>query len=93
MEYELPQDFIVGREIHAIQYFGQGLLEPIPAGEVVLAERPSNYARMIEVVWDQKRYLVFDRDLTERAEPIKKSTEEDPIQSMFAIGESHPPTV
>jgi len=84
MEFELPQEFVVRREIHAIQYFGQGLLEPIPAGEVILAERPSHYARMVEVNWHQSQYLVFDRDLTERAEPLRKSTEEDPLPSMFA---------
>jgi len=84
MEFALPQEFIVRREIHATQHFGQSSLEPIPASEVILAERLSNYARMIEVVWHQKRYLVFDRDLTERAEPLRKSTEEDPTQAMFA---------
>jgi len=84
MDRQFPQEFIVRREVHAIQHFGQSLLEPIPAGEVILAECPSHYARMIEVVWHQKRYLVFDRDLTERAEPLRKSTEEDPLQSMFA---------
>ena len=84
MEFELPQEFVVRREIHAIQHFGQGLLEPIPAGEVILAERPSHYARMVEVNWHQSQYLVFDRDLTERAEPLRKSTEEDPLVSMFA---------
>ena len=84
MEFELPQEFIVRREIHAIQHFGQSLLEPIPAGEVILADRPSHYAKMIEVVWHERRYLVFDRDLTERAEPLRKSTEEDPTEAMFA---------
>jgi hypothetical protein len=84
MEFQLPQEFIVRREIHAIQHFGQSLLEPIPAGEVILAECPSNYARMVEVIWHRQRYLVFDRDLTERAEPLRKSTEEDPLRSMFA---------
>jgi len=84
MEFELPQEFIVRREIHAIQHFGQSLLEPIPAEEVILADRPSHYARMIEVVWQQRRYLVFDRDLTERAEPLRKFSEDDPTQTMFA---------
>jgi hypothetical protein len=84
MEYQLPQEFVVHREIHAIQGFGQGLIEPIPASEVILADRPSHYARLIEVVWHQKPYLVFERDLVERAEPLRKSTEEDLLESMFA---------
>jgi len=83
MEFQFPQEFIIRREVHAIQHFGQSLLEPIPAGEVILAEGPSSYARMIEVVWQDKRYLVFDRDLTERAEPVKKPAEEDPPERVW----------
>jgi hypothetical protein len=77
-ELDLPQEFVVQREIHAIQHFGQSLYETIPPGEVILADRPSNYARMIEIVWQEKRYLIFARDLAERAEPLGKSVEEDP---------------
>ena len=81
---DLPEEFVVRCEIHAIQRFGQSLLEPIPPGEVILAERPSAYARMVEVVWQERRYLVFDRDLTERAEPLRKSVDEDPPERIWA---------
>lgn len=85
MRSQLPEEFVIRREIYAIQYFGQSLLEAIPIGEVILAERSSNYARMVEVVWRHKRYLLFDRDLTERADPLRKFRDEDPLQSMFAL--------
>jgi hypothetical protein len=80
---QLPEEFVVRREIHAIQHFGQSLLEPIPPGEVIFAERPSPYAHMIEAVWQQRRYLVFERDLKERTEPVRKPTEEDPPERIW----------
>jgi len=79
MKFQFPQEFIVRRELYAIQHFGQSRLEPIPAGAFIIAERQSAYARMSEVVWQGQLYLVFDRDLAERAEPARKST-----QFMFA---------
>jgi len=81
---QLPQEFVVRREIYAIRHFGQSLLEPIPPGEVILADRPSPYARMIEAVWQGKRYLVFERDLNERTEPVRKPLDEDPPERMWA---------
>ena len=81
---QLPEEFVVRREIHAIQHYGHSLLEPIPPGEVILAERASMYARMIEVVWQERRYLVFDRDLTERAEPVRRPVEDDPPERLSA---------
>jgi len=77
MQIQYPEKFIVCREIHTIQHFGQSLLEPIPAGEVILAERPSSYPRMIEAVWQERRYLIFERDLRERTEPAKKPPVKD----------------
>jgi len=32
---------------------------------------------MIEVIWQEKRYVVFERDLQERMEPLKKPEAED----------------
>ena len=81
---QLPEEFVVRREIHAIQHYAHSLLEPIPPGEVILADCHSMYARMIEVVWQERRYLVFDRDLTERAEPVRKSVDEDPPERIWA---------
>jgi hypothetical protein len=42
------------------------------------------YSRMIETVWKDRRYLVFERDLKERAESVRKPTEEDPPEQMWA---------
>jgi hypothetical protein len=81
---QLPQEFVVRSEIHAIQHFGPSLLERIPRGEVILADRPSPYPRMIEAVWHEKRYLIFERDLKERAEPVGNPTEEDPPEQLLA---------
>lgn len=82
MDIPLPQEFVILREFHAIQHFGNSRIEPIPAGEGILAERPSNYARMVEVVWRNRPYLVFERDLTECAEPLRK--DEDASERMRA---------
>jgi hypothetical protein len=79
---QFPQEFVVRREIYAIRHFGQGLLELIPPGQVILADRPSSYARMIEAVWQGRRYLVFERDLKECTEPVP--IDEDPAQRIWA---------
>lgn len=84
MEIQLPQEFVVRREVHAIQHFGQSLLERIPPSEVIRADRPAMYPRMIEVVWQERRYLIFVRDLTERAEPVRKPIDEDPPERVVA---------
>lgn len=89
----LPQEFVVRREIHVIQHFGQSLFEAIPPGEVILANRPSNYARMIEIVWQEKRYLIFARDLAERAEPLRKSVEDPPGTGVGVTGVSPLPLI
>jgi hypothetical protein len=73
MYIQLPKKFVVRRNIQAIQYFGQSLIETIPAGEVILAERASHYARMIEVAWQARRFLVFERDLAGCAEPLPRA--------------------
>ena len=75
---QLPREFILRREICAIQLFGRNLLERIPPDAVILADCPSAYKRMIEVVWQERRYAVFERDLRERTEPVKKLQDEDP---------------
>jgi hypothetical protein len=41
------------------------------------------HARMIEVVRSKKRYIVFQRDLEERAEPLDPQ-EEDPPSDFVA---------
>jgi len=80
----LPREFIVRREVYAIQFFGRNLLERIPPDAVVLADRPSPYKCMIEVVWQGRRYVVFERDLRERTEPAKKPEDEDPQIGMYS---------
>lgn len=55
-------------EICAVQLFGHNLLECIPRGSVISVERASTYVRMVEVIWQDKRYIVFQRDLEERTE-------------------------
>ena len=63
-----PLEFVLCDEICAIQLFGRNRLECIARGSVIIAEQASTYARMIEIVWREKRYLVFERDLEERAQ-------------------------
>jgi len=55
-------------EICAVQLFGRSLIECIPRGSVILVEGPSTYVRMLEIIWEGKRYSVFQRDLEERTE-------------------------
>jgi len=78
MDTRLPQEFILRREVCAIQLFGRNLLERIPPDVVVHADRHSTHARMIEVVWNEKRYVVFQRDLEERAHPCDPQEEDPP---------------
>ena len=83
MEIDLPQKFVLRRKVYAFQRFGRELLERIPADAVILAERPTEYASMIEVAWEDRRYLVFERDLRELAEPFNKPL--DPFGGLPAL--------
>ena len=74
---ELPQEFVVQREVYAFPLFGRSVLACIPHGAVILASCRSTHKRMIEVIWQEKRYVVFERDLQERMEPLKKPEAED----------------
>lgn len=69
-DMSLPGEFVLSQEICVIQLFGQNLLERIPTRAVVFADRPSSYTRMIEVVWQGKRYAMFQRDLEDRTRPV-----------------------
>lgn len=69
MHIQLPQEFVLRREVGAIQLFGRNRIERIPPDAVIFADRVSTHARMIEVVWNEQRYIVFQRDLEERAQP------------------------
>lgn len=66
---QLARKVVVRNDICVVQLFGRNHLERIPSGSVVLADCPSTYERMIEVVWQEKRYAMFQRDLEERTEP------------------------
>jgi len=72
MKERLPQEFVLRREVYAIELFGGNRLQRIPLGSVILADRPSAYVRMIEILWEGKRYIVYERDLEERMERIEK---------------------
>ena len=84
MYFQLPQEFVLRSEVCAIQLFGRNLLECIPPSTVILADRPSTHTRMIEVLWKQKRYIVFQRDLEELAEPRKHGQEHVPSSGLVA---------
>lgn len=75
MEIDLPQKFVLRRQVYAFQLFGRQLLERIPAEAVIVAESPSMYSSMIEVAWEQRRYLIFERDIRELAEPLNDPTD------------------
>jgi hypothetical protein len=75
--FELPQKFIVLSEVYAFRLYGRSVLACIPAGAVVLASCRSTHKRMIEVIWQEERYVVFERDLQERMSPLKKPESED----------------
>jgi hypothetical protein len=72
-----PQEFVLQREILAVQLFGDGQghahMEQIPGEAHLVADCPSQYARMIEILWQDRRYIAFERDLEERAVAAKKS--------------------
>jgi hypothetical protein len=85
MHVELPQEFVIRREVGAVQLFGRHRIERIPPDAVILGDCYSTHARMIEVVWNEKRYVVFQRDLEERAEP-RNATPEDPLSDFAASG-------
>ena len=70
--FPFPQQLILRAEVWAIQLFGRNGLERIPSGTIIVAEKHSQYARMIEVVWDGERYVMFERDVEERTEPCEK---------------------
>lgn len=69
---EFARDLILREEICAVQLFGHNLLQRIPPGSVIVADRPSTYVRMAEVIWRDDRYIVFQRDLEERTEPAAR---------------------
>jgi len=83
MDIRLPQEFVVRREVYAIQLFSRSLLERIPPNAIILADHKSVHARMIEVVWNEKRYMVFQRDLEERAEPSSPPQEDPPERDVI----------
>ncbi len=84
MDFQLPQTFVLRSEVCTIQLFGRNLLECIPPSAVILADRPSTQARMIEVLWKEKRYLMFQRDLEELAAPRKPEPEQLPSSGLVA---------
>lgn len=77
---QFAREVVLRKEIWAIQLFGHILLERIPPGSVIVVDRPSTYTRMIEVVWQEKRYIVFQRDLEERTETVKHRWKNEPAQ-------------
>jgi len=83
-DMQLPRKFVVLREFYAIQLFGRNLFERIPPDAVILADCLSTHKRMIEVVWEDRRYVVFERDLRERTEPVEKFLDEDPPTGLAA---------
>jgi hypothetical protein len=74
---QLPQEFVVLSEVYAFPLFGRSVLACIPPGAVILASCRSTHKRMIEVIWQEKRYVAFERDLQERMSPLKKPEFED----------------
>jgi len=62
------RELVVDDEICAIQLFGRSTLECIPPGSVIAVQEASKYARMVEILWCEKRYLAFERDLEERTQ-------------------------
>ena len=70
-----PQELVLQREILAFQLFGDTHghthLEQIPCDALIVADRPSNYTRMIEILWHERRYIAFERDLEERGVPAR----------------------
>jgi len=77
-DFRLLQEFVTRRVVGTVQLIGRNRIERIPPDSVILADRPSTHARMIEVTWNEKRYVVFQRDLEERAEPRNPQQEDPP---------------
>jgi hypothetical protein len=44
---------------------------------VILVSHRSTHKRMIEVIWEEKWYVAFERDVDERMEPLNKPENED----------------
>jgi len=87
MQIRLPREFVVHREFYATQLFGRNLLERIPLDAVILADCRSTHKRMIEVVWQERRYVVFERDLMERTEPVEKLHDKDDPPPRLAVNQ------
>ncbi len=79
----IPSGLGLRREVQAIQHFGQNRLESISEGEIILAEARSAYSRMIEAVRQERRYLILERDLRERAEPTARIEDGDAAESAW----------
>ena len=74
---QLPEEFVVQFEVVAYPLEGHGVLECIPPGAIILASCRSIHEHMIEVVWQEKRYVVFERDLQDRMRPLVEPEPED----------------
>jgi hypothetical protein len=81
-----PQEFILQRDMSAVQVCGDPHIESIPCKARVVAERAANnpggieesessHSPMIEVVWDGERYLVFEKDLKDGADAVQIATQ------------------
>ena len=55
----------------AIQLFGRNSLERIPPNALSIADDPASHAHMMQVRWEERLYIVFERDLRERTERIR----------------------
>lgn len=70
---QFARELMLRDEICAVQLFGHNVFERIPRGSVIFVDRPSTYVRMVEVIWQDKRYIVFQRDLEERTESVVRA--------------------
>jgi hypothetical protein len=92
MENQRPR-YVLQREIVAIQVFGRYLLEKIPPGSMILVSGHTTRERMLVVLWEDREYIMFERDLKERATPVGQQKDEDPAEPLRALLERfHPPT-
>lgn len=82
-QLQLPREFVVGSEVYAFSLNGRGVLECIPAGTVILASRRSTPKSMVEILWPDKPYVVFERDIRDRMQPLTKpEPEDDPLPGL-----------
>lgn len=82
---QLPQNFVVRREVYVFQLFERSALKRIPPDTVILVSHRSTHKRMIEVIWEEKWYVAFERDVHERMEPLNKpENEDDPCRTSGA---------